>query len=295
MTRRTLPVASVPQVRPGVSFDLAPSVLHRWNPGLRAAQDETKSDNTISILDRIGVDYWTGEGVTAKRIAAALRSIGADKDVVVNINSPGGDYFEGLAIYNILRAHEGKVTVRVLGVAASAASVIAMAGDEVQIGRAAFLMIHNAWIVAVGNRHDLRDAADWIEPFDKVAADIYAARTGLPADEIEQMLDGETWIGGAKAVEQGFADALLPADQIAEDADGRVDQASVRQVDALLARQGVPRSERRRLIQGIKASTHDAAGNGMQDAAEMGGVIRQVATGAATSVSASLAGIFARQ
>lgn len=72
-------------------------------------------------------------------------------DVTVNINSPGGDMFEGLAIYNLLREYQGKVTVKVLGIAASAASVIAMAGDDIQIGRGAFLMIHNCWVVAMGS------------------------------------------------------------------------------------------------------------------------------------------------
>lgn len=85
-----------------------------------------------------------GEGVTAKRISAALRAIG-EQDIVVNLNSPGGDMFEGLAIYNLLRAHSGKVTVNILGIAASAASIIAMAGDEIKMGRGAFLMIHNCW------------------------------------------------------------------------------------------------------------------------------------------------------
>ncbi|MFT2622165.1 head maturation protease, ClpP-related, partial [Escherichia coli] len=76
-------------------------------------------------------------------------------------NSPGGDMFEGLAIYNLLREHEGEVNVKVLGLAASAGSVIAMAGDTVQIARAGFLMIHNAWVVAMGNRNDLRELAAW--------------------------------------------------------------------------------------------------------------------------------------
>src|SRR6185436_2438068 len=135
-----------------------PQALERWAPDLMAAA--ASEESTISVLDPIGVDPWTGEGVTAKRIAAALRSIGADKDVVVNINSPGGDLFEGMAIYNLLREHQGKVTVKVLGVAASAASIVAMAGDEIQIARAGFLMIHNTWVIAMGNRNDLREIAD---------------------------------------------------------------------------------------------------------------------------------------
>lgn len=293
MPRKNLPEAPTLARQPNVSFDISPAILQRWNPGVRAA-DGDDADNTISILDEIGVDPWTGDGVTAKRIAAALRAISSDQDVVVNINSPGGDYFEGLAIYNILRAHEGNVTVRILGVAASAASVIAMAGDTIQIGRAAFLMIHNAWIVAIGNRNDLREAADWIEPFDKVAADIYAARSGMTAEEAAELMDAESWIGGTDAVDMGLADGFLPADQIREDESG-AKQSAVRRVDLLLAKQGVPRSERRALIKNIKSSAPAATGNGTQDAAESGAHVaaRHVATGEAASLSASLSGIFA--
>src|SRR5690606_16684123 len=163
--------------------------------------------------EHIGQDWWTGEGVTAKLIAAALRTTGK-KDVVVTINSPGGDYFEGLAIYNLLRDHPAKVTVKIAGIAASAASVIAMAGDEVQIARAGFLMIHNTWVMAASDKNGLRDVADWLEPFDDTAIDIYAARTGLEPKELARMLDRETWIGGNDAVEQGFADSLLSVDEI---------------------------------------------------------------------------------
>ena len=104
--------------------------IDRWKPEVHAAADD---DNSISIYDVIGEDFWTGEGVTVKRIDAALRKIG-NRDVVVNINSPGGDVFEGIAIYNRLREHPAKVQVKVMGLAASAASIIAMAGDEIQIG-----------------------------------------------------------------------------------------------------------------------------------------------------------------
>ncbi|KLB48562.1 peptidase, partial [Xanthomonas euvesicatoria] len=104
-------------------------------------------------------------GVTARRVAGALRAMGKGP-VTVNVNSPGGDMFEGLAIYNLLREHDGEITVKVLGLAASAASIIAMAGDTVQIARAGFLMIHNAWVMAVGNRNDLIEVADTLKPFD---------------------------------------------------------------------------------------------------------------------------------
>jgi Protease subunit of ATP-dependent Clp proteases len=269
MSKRKLPQAEI-TARPGLRTEIMPSALNRWNPEVHAAAKD--DDNSISILDVIGQDFW-GEGVTSKRISAALRSIGK-KDVVVNVNSPGGDYFEGLAIYNMLRDHPGKVTVKVLGIAASAASVIAMAGDEIQIARAGFLMIHNTWVVAVGDRHQLRDVAEWLEPFDQAAVDIYSARTGLEAKDIAKMLDRETWIGGAEAVEKGFADSLLSSDEIATkmERDAGRQVAALHKFDTLLARAGVSRSERRELLRALKGGTPSAAPTGMQDAA----VIKEV-------------------
>lgn len=252
MTVKSLPAA--PEGRPFAreNRDLPSSAMERWNGGIKAARAD---DNSISIFDVIGADYW-GDGVTASRIAAALRSIGG-ADVTVNINSPGGDMFEGLAIYNLLREYEGKVTVKVLGLAASAASVIAMAGDEVQIGRGAFLMIHNCWVYAMGNRHDLQQIASDMEPFDKAMNDIYGARTGLDAATIDAMMDAETYIGGSDAVDKGFADRLLAADEIADDNDSPA--AALRKLDALLAKTDTPRSERRKLLKALTGSKPGAA------------------------------------
>ncbi|NTB96911.1 Clp protease ClpP [Agrobacterium tumefaciens] len=270
MTLRALPSAAI-GVRPGLQSKVTARALETWNPDIRQAAES--EDNTISILDVIGADYW-GEGVTAKRIAAALRAIG-NKDVVVNINSPGGNYFEGLAIYNTLREHKGKVTVKILGVAASAASVIAMAGDEIQIARAGFLMIHNAWVVASGDRHQLREVADFLEPFDAAAVDIYVARSGMDSAEVAKMLDRETWIGGAEAVDKGFADTLLSADEVAaapeNSANGKAVVAA-HQIDNLLAQLNMSRSQRRELIQALKGGKQDAALTSKQDAAVLSGV-----------------------
>jgi len=267
MTIRHLPAAPAALSRPGVSSDITPKALERWNPAIQAAaEDET----SISIFDQIGYDGWTGEGTTAKRIAAALRSIGG-ADVTVNINSPGGDVFEGLAIYNILREYKGAVKVNILGLAASAASFIAMAGDEVRIARAGFLMIHNSWVMAVGNRNDLREVAETLEPFDRAMADIYSARTGQSQEEMLSMMDAETWIGGSDAIEAGFADDLLSADLVQETQGANASaNNAIKRLDLIMARQNIPRSERRKLIQEIKSSTPSAAGNGMQNAADMG-------------------------
>ncbi|ELY5995822.1 Clp protease ClpP [Cronobacter sakazakii] len=252
MTIKSLPAA--PEGRPFAREkpDLPAAAMERWNGSIRAARD---GDNSISIFDVIGADYW-GEGVTASRIAGALRSLNG-ADVTVNINSPGGDMFEGLAIYNLLREYEGKVTVKVLGLAASAASIIAMAGDDVQIGRGAFLMIHNCWVYAMGNRHDLAQIAADMAPFDKAMSDIYQARSGLDAETVDRMMDGETYIGGSEAVEKGFADSLLSADEIAVDDESPA--AALRKLDALLAKANTPRSERRKLLKALSGSTPGAA------------------------------------
>lgn len=254
MNKRNLPALPAAQPRAGITFDLPQAALARWNPAIQAA---AKEEASISIFDPIGFDPWTGDGVTAKRIAAILRNLDG-ADVAVNINSPGGDMFEGLAIYNLLREYKGAVNVNVMGVAASAASIIAMAGDTIQIGRSAFLMIHNCWIVAVGNKTELRAAADTIEPFDRAMADVYAARTGLDFKAVAKLMDAETFIAGSDAVEQGFADALLPADQITEKAGSNT--TSARALDMALAKGGMPRSERRRRLNDIKgtpSATHD--------------------------------------
>lgn len=270
MSIRDLPAAQI-GARTGVRSDIGTKVIERWNPDVRAATEE-EPDSSISILDVIGQDWW-GEGVTAKRISAALRQIGK-RDVVVNINSPGGDFFEGLAIYNALREHPAKVTVKILGLAASAASVIAMAGDEVLIGRAGFLMIHNTWVVAAGDRHALRDVADWLEPFDLASVDIYAARSGLDAKKLGQMLDRETWIGGQAAVDQGFADGLLSADQVEASArqEGEARIRAEKKFDLLAARAGLSRGAARELLAELKGGKPGAAPTGTQDAAVIEGV-----------------------
>ncbi|MCG8672992.1 MAG: Clp protease ClpP, partial [Pseudomonadales bacterium] len=158
--------------------------------------------NVIDVLDVIGEDFW-GEGVTAKAVGDRLKGMAGS--VKVRINSPGGDMFEGLAIYNMLRAHSGSVEVEILGLAASAASIIAMAGDEIVMGPGSIMMIHNAWGMVIGNRHDMREAADVFETFDSSMVKLYAARTGRERDDIAKMMDDETFLDAEEAVEAGFA------------------------------------------------------------------------------------------
>lgn len=209
---------------------------------------------TISIFDRIGADY-EGNGVTTSRIAGALRQIGA-KPVTVEINSPGGNYFEGVAIYNLLRRHSAAVNVQVLGIAASAASIIAMAGDTVAIAHNAEIMIHQAQGVFFGNADDMEAAIATLRKLDTAMAETYSARTGKNIDELIAMMKAETYIGGQDAVDAGFADEVMEREAqmpvYAKADEFPSDKASL---DKLLATKGMPRAERRDLYRAIGIGT----------------------------------------
>lgn len=255
MKRKGMPRGLTARPSAEVRFDVTSTALAKWDSGIKAL---APTGNTIEIFDVIGEDYWTGEGVTAKFVAAKLREFGGE-DIQVYINSPGGDMFEGLSIYNLLREYPGQVTTKILGMAASAASVIAVGGDTIHIGASAFYMIHNAWTLAAGNRHEFRAMADYLEPFDKAMAEIYVARTGIELGKIQTMLDAETWITGTDAVEQGFADELLASDKVLHDNASEASAAA--KLDRALAQAGMPRSERRKLLNEVKVGKPGATNN----------------------------------
>lgn len=273
MTIKTLPALPNVLNRAGMGFEVTPTALARWNSSISAASAD--GENVISILDPIGADFF-GEGVTAKRISAALRSIG-NQDVIVNMNSPGGDFLEGVTIYNLFQQHPKKVTMRILGMAASAASIIAAAGDVVQIAKAGFVMIHNAQAVVIGDRNDMLEFAGVLETFDKAMAGVYATRTGLDEKVIGKMMDKETVMSSQNAIDKGFADELLPSDVVAEKARAEGDlnpQFAIRRIDALMARAGATRVERRELINAFKAGTQDAADGATRDAGVNGDLLK---------------------
>lgn len=230
------------------------SVYDRWGDEAAGIRAIAGGDNVITMFDDIGEDFWSGGGVTAKKVAAQLRAIG-DRPVEVQINSPGGDMFEGIGIYNVLREHPQDITVKVMGMAASAASLIAMAGDTIEIGVSSFLMIHNCWVMAMGNRHDMAEVSDWLAPFDQAMVDLYALRTSQDSAAIAKMMDAETWLSGSVAIDKGFADALLPADQMKVDEAAKAEDRRVNELRAMeltLVRAGYTRSEARARITKIK-------------------------------------------
>lgn len=221
---------------------------------------------TISIFDYIG-DDGEGGGVTSKRIAAALRSVG-DKPITVEINSPGGNYFEGVSIYNLLRRHAGGVSVEVLGIAASAASVIAMAGDEIRIASNAEIMIHEAQGLFLGTKTDMKSAYETLEHLDAAMCETYAARSGREASEFAIMIAGkDMYFRGQEAIDIGLADALMEREArmpvYAEAGEFPSDQVSL---DKFLAKQKMPRSARRDLYRAIKPDTPRADGSATPNA-----------------------------
>ena len=162
--------------------------------------------------------------------------------------------FEGIAIFNVLREHPQDVTVKVMGMAASAASIIAMAGDRVEIGAASFVMIHKCWVIAIGNRHDMAETAEWLQPFDQAMVDLYAARTGQKAADVAKWMDAETFMSGSQAIERGFADSLLPADALKVDEDAKASDRSINELRAMelqLVSAGMSRSDARARINKI--------------------------------------------
>ena len=157
-------------------------------------------------------DSWWGDDgtVVARNIRRHLARL---KDVTVYINSPGGDVMAGAEIYTALREHaesgKGTVTVKVTGIAASAASVIAMAGDKILMSPVSYMMIHNPWTQLAGNAKDLRHQADVLDVISEGLINAYECRTGKSRDEIKKLLDGETYMSAQTCVDEGFADGIL--------------------------------------------------------------------------------------
>lgn len=165
----------------------------------------------LNMLDVIGRDYWTGGGITSKAVKATLDSNKDARTIKVLMNSPGGDAFEGLAIQNLLKRTGARIEFEIIGLAASAATVIAMAGDTITIHEGAMFMIHEAWTWDVGNKRDLRETASFLEKVDGSIVDIYARRTGRTADEITPLVEATTWMTAHEAVTEKFATSVIPA------------------------------------------------------------------------------------
>lgn len=169
----------------------------------------------IAIYDEIG-----SFGISSKKFYDDLvNTTQRTQPVTVHINSPGGSIFDGLAIYNMLKNHTGRVTVQIDGLAASMASIVAMAGDEIIMPENALMMIHNPSGFACGDAGEMRDYADLLDKCRDSMVTIYTDRTGLPQTAIIQAMDQTTWYTGTDAVNLGFADRLTDPVRLAACAD----------------------------------------------------------------------------
>jgi len=172
-----------------------------------AVHDEEKGESTLTIYGIIG-DSWWNESTSASDIDKAIAQAGSN-NLIIHLNSPGGDAFDGIAIYNRLMNHKSKhnakVTIHVDGWACSAASVIAMAADDLIMGVGAMLMIHEASNIVWGTKTNMRKEADLLEKLEDGVIDAYMTKANVTREEIREKVDAETWFSAQEALEIGFA------------------------------------------------------------------------------------------
>lgn len=179
-------------------------------PGrVRVNAETDDSEAEILIYGDIGGGWWD-EGITGESIIKEISALDADT-INVRINSGGGLVFEGMAIYNAIARHSAKIIVHIDSIAASIASVIAMAGDEIRISEGAQLMIHKPWSGTWGDANAMRKEAEILDKLENGIIDIYAARTDVERTELVAWVAAETWFTGQEAVDAGFADSMTPA------------------------------------------------------------------------------------
>lgn len=205
----------------------SPFRRHVPRAGFRAAGDTAE----VLVYDEIGFF-----GITAQEFMGRLQAIDAET-IHLRVNSPGGDVFDGLAIANALRAHPAHVVTHVDGLAASIASIIALAGDEIRMADNAFLMIHDPWTIGMGNAAEFRKLAGTLDKIGGVLADTYRAKSGASVEQVAAWMGDETWFTAAEAVAAGLADAAEDPSEVRAAFDLTV---FAKAPDALKARQGAP-------------------------------------------------------
>ena len=168
------------------------------------------NDGELILHGPVGLSFWDDEGLTATDVRAAM--VGLSGPLTVRLNSGGGNAFEGAAIHSVLKSYPGEMTIVVEGIAASAASLLAMAADEIAMAEGAVMMIHDPSGMTWGTADDHRDQAEVLDTLANEYSAVYAKRAGLPVDEMRTLMKDELWMGGEEAVERGFADATVSND-----------------------------------------------------------------------------------
>ncbi len=181
--------------------------------GVKVQAITNGDETTIYIYDMIGEDWWTGGGVRAIDFVKELAAIDSET-IHLRINSPGGDVFEARAIKTALDQHKAKIITHIDGYAASAASIVALAGDEIEIAEGGFFMIHKAWGLAFGNSDDMLEVAALFEKIDGTLVTDYQKKSGQEKAQIEEWMAAETWFTAAEALEAGFIDSIYEGEKI---------------------------------------------------------------------------------
>lgn len=172
------------------------------------------SRGEIWLYDQVGASFW-GDGVTAKSFQKDLTALGKVTAIDLRINSPGGDVFDGFAIYNMLAQHPATIDVHVDGVAASIASIIAMAGNSIRMAKNSMMMIHNPQGVAIGDENEMDRVKALLRQVKSNLTQTYVDRTGNKAADVEAWMNDETWLTAEAAIERGFADRIVEAQAVA--------------------------------------------------------------------------------
>ena len=183
-----------------------------------------EGEKRVLLLDgEISDETWWGDEVTPQMFRSELNA--AEGDIDLWINSPGGDCYAAAQIYNMLMEYKGNVNVKIDGIAASAASVVAMAGSTVEISPLGMLMIHNPMTVSIGDTHEMERTITFLSEIKESIINAYELKTGLSRAKISRLMDAETWMNAKKAVELGFADSVLYTDAqrpVTDTADGLI-------------------------------------------------------------------------
>lgn len=165
--------------------------------------DEDNDETVLTVYGDIGESWW-GESTSANDVDKALKNV-KTSNITVRLNSPGGAAFDGITIYNRLKDHKAKVKIIVDGWACSAASIIAMAADELVMNTGSMLMVHEAWLYTAGSKSELQKTIQTLEKLDSSLLDIYMTKAQVTREEMEQFLKNETWLTAEEAVAIGFA------------------------------------------------------------------------------------------
>lgn len=176
---------------------------------------DIKMNGKVAEILFYGTIGGSFEGITAKDFNAALRSVGKVADIFMRMNSEGGDVFEGMAMYNILRRQNARITVDIDSVAASAASLVAMAANVIRMPLNATMMIHDPWGMAIGTADEMRASADTLEMLKAMFVETYSGRSGQEPKVVSKMMADETWMNGSTAKELGFADEVISERRVA--------------------------------------------------------------------------------